>query len=142
MNLTPRRVLNLLVICTGFLAVLLVSGSESFAHPRHWRHAHRRRVIVVGRPAVVKNVVMINGQPYGTIDFSVDPSTTEVYVDDKMRGTVDDFDGSPQKLHLRPGAHVITLKTPEGEKVSRTIDIQAGTEINLKLDLDSRNGTN
>ena len=59
----------------------------------------------------------------------------------KLRGTVDDFDGRPQKLHLLPGLHKITLRMPQGQKVSRTLDIRAGTEIDIKLDFADRAGT-
>jgi hypothetical protein len=93
-------------------------------------------VIVIGRVVAVRHVIQINGKPHGTLDFHVDPPTTEVFVNDKLRGTADDFDGSPQKLHLLPGMHKITLKTPEGEKVVKNIDIRAGTEIEIKLDFE------
>ncbi len=138
MNLTLRQVTRGTVLSTLFLAALALTVSEAQAHwrPFRHRHPHRRAVIVVGRPVAVRNVVHINGRPHGSIDFSVDPSTTEVYVNGKLRGTVDDFDGSPQKLHLIPGQHTISLKTPDGQNLTKQIDIRAGTEINLKLDFD------
>lgn len=125
----------------GILMIVLTSGiSETLAHRRPWRHVHRRPVLVVGKPGKVKNVVRINGRPHGSIDFSVDPEETEVFVDGKHRGTVDDFDGRPQKLHLLPGLHQITLRTPQGQKASRTLDIRAGTEIDIRLDFVNRAG--
>jgi PEGA domain-containing protein len=101
------------------------------------RHRHRARVaIVVGRPVVMVRPVVIAGVPHGAIDFDVTPETTEVYVDGTMRGQVDDFDGVPEKLYLRAGTHLIALKTPGGETVSRKVRIVAGHEMNLKLDLE------
>lgn len=101
------------------------------------RHRHRARVaIVVGRPVVMARPVVIGGVPHGAIDFDVTPETTEVYVDGTMRGQVDDFDGFPEKLYLRAGTHLIALKTPDGQKLSRKVRIVAGHEMNLKLDLE------
>ena len=101
------------------------------------RHRHRvRAAIVVGRPVVLARPVVIAGVAHGAIDFDVTPETTEVYVDGAMRGQVDDFDGFPDKLYLRAGTHVIALRTPGGDKVSRKVKIVAGHEINLKLELD------
>ena len=39
----------------------------------------------------------------------VKPKETEVYVDGYLAGVADDFDGTFQRLHLRPGGHEITL---------------------------------
>ncbi len=126
----------------GVLMIVLASCiSGAFAHRRPWRHVHRRPVLVVSKPGKVKNVVRIDGRLHGSIDFSADPKKTEVFVDGKLRGTVDNFDGRPQKLHLLPGLHKITLRMPQGQKVSRTLDIRAGTEIDIKLDFADRAGT-
>jgi hypothetical protein len=127
------------------IALILIASlgaSDAEAHWRPFRHRHlhpaRRRVIVVGAPVRVRNVVVVDGKPRGTLDFHVDPSQTEVYVDGTLRGTADDFDGLPQKLHLVPGLHKITLKTPDGESVTRNIDIRAGTELEIRLDFDQQ----
>jgi hypothetical protein len=125
MILTRGKTVRFLLGVAALVVILTSAASEALAH----------------RPAKVKHVVRIDGRPYGTIDFSVDPSKTEVFVDGKLRGTVDDFDGRPQKLHLLPGLHKITLRTPKGAKVSRTLDIRAATEIDVKLDFDDRAGT-
>jgi hypothetical protein len=39
----------------------------------------------------------------------VTPREAEVYVDGYLAGTVDDYDGIFQRLHLRPGSHEIAL---------------------------------
>lgn len=115
---------------------LLVSPADARVVVRP-RHRHRARVaIVVGRPVAMLRPVVIAGVAYGAIDFDVTPETTEVYVDGKLRGQVDDFDGFPDKLYLRAGTHAIALKTPDGGKVSRKVRIVAGHEMNLKLDLE------
>ena len=130
-----------------FAAALLIAAFAGVAPPLvseatarvvvRPRHRHRARVaIVVGRPVVMARPVVIAGVAHGAIDFDVTPETTEVYVDGTMRGQVDDFDGFPEKLYLRAGAHRIALKTPNGETVSRKVRVVAGHEMNLKLDLE------
>lgn len=136
MKMTHRGLARGIALCAFLAGVLAAGSTDVLAHWRPRRHVHRRAVIVVGRPVAVRNAVMIEGRAHGTVDFHVDPSTTEVYVNGRLRGTVDDFDGSPQKLHLLPGLHKITLKTPDGQKVTRAIDIRAGTEIELRLDFE------
>jgi hypothetical protein len=127
------------VIAITLLAALGASEAEAHWRPFRHRHTHaRRRVIVVGAPVHVRNAVVVDGKPRGTLDFHVDPSQTEVYVDGKLRGTADDFDGSPQKLHLVSGLHKVTLKTPDGETVTKNIDIRAGTELEIKFDFDKQ----
>jgi hypothetical protein len=130
--------LSISLIALALLAAF--SASDAEAHWRPFRHRHldpvRRRVIRVGAPVQVRHVVVVDGKPRGTLDFHVDPSQTEVYVDGRLRGTADDFDGSPQKLHLVPGLHKVTLKTPEGESITKNIDIRAGTELEIRLDFD------
>ena len=55
------------------------------------------------------------GYGYGRFEGSaalrlqVMPRETEVYIDNYYAGTVDDFDGMFQRLHIEPGAHDITL---------------------------------
>src|SRR3972149_5983281 len=95
------------IIAVALLAAVGASDAEAHWRPFRHRHPHavRRRIILVGAPVHVRNVRVVDGKPRGTPDFHVDPSTTEVYVDGRLRGTADDFDGSPQKLHLVPGPH-------------------------------------
>lgn len=128
------------IIAVALLAAVGASDAEAHWRPFRHRHPHaaRRRVILVGSPVHVRNVVVVDGKPRGTLDFHVDPSTTEVYVNGRLRGTADDFDGSPQKLHLVPGLHKVTLKTPDGETLTKNIDIRAGTELEIKLDFDEQ----
>ncbi|MEE9217666.1 MAG: hypothetical protein V3U98_01220 [Acidobacteriota bacterium] len=130
------------ILAAAALLMLWVSwGPEALAHRRPWRHIHRRPILVLSQPTRVRQVVYINGHPHGTLDFAVDPKTTQVYVDGKLLGTVDDFDGRPQKLHLVAGMHNIVLRTPDGQRASRVVDIRAGVEINVKLDFGRRAGT-
>src|SRR5262249_7655300 len=49
---------------------------------------------------------------YGSVAslrLQVSPRQTEVYIDGYYAGTVDDFDGIFQRLHIEPGSHDVTL---------------------------------
>ncbi len=111
-----------------------------FAHRKHYRHTHRgakvRINIRVGQPRRLARPVVVRGKPAGAIDFHVQPKDTEVHVDGTYRGTVDQFDGHPDKLILARGTHRITLKTPDGDEWSEKVKIRAGYEIELKVELD------
>ena len=56
--------------------------------------------------------------PYGYYDASADlrvqvtPKQGEVYIDGYLVGTVDDFDGMLQRLHVPLGEHAITIYAP------------------------------
>ena len=45
----------------------------------------------------------------GSLRLQVEPEETEVFIDGYWAGTVDDFDGFFQRLHLEPGEHEIEL---------------------------------
>ncbi len=126
-----------LLVVAAVTVLASFAADDAWAGRRH-RRAHRHvwvgHRIVVGRFVVVKPVI-INGKPHGTIDFNVDLDDTEVYVDGKLRGQVDDFDGVPGKLHLLPGTHRIRLVAPDGEDWKRKVKVIAGYEINIKLEL-------
>lgn len=125
------------------VAALLLAAAltvqDALAHPRRFRHVHRhgwaRARFVVARPVAVTPVI-IAGKPHGVIDFDVEPDDARVYVDDEMRGQVDDFDGNPGKLKLLPGSHRIRLESPDGETWSERVRVLAGHEINIKLELE------
>lgn len=92
-------------------------------------------VIVFGRPRPLRRVVIVAGRPGAVIDFNIKPRSTRIYVDGTLRGTADDFDGFPQKMHLRPGSHRIRLETPDGRTAAERVVLTAGTEIDVRLDL-------
>jgi hypothetical protein len=75
----------------------------------------------------------------GSIRVLVDPSEARVYVDGYYAGTVDDFDGLFQRLHLPPGRHEITLKL-EGYQTHR-IKVYVAPGRTLKLHYEMVRGT-
>ncbi len=126
-----------------FVFGLLLTTSLALPAMAHVRVVHRRPrvrvavapVIVLGRPRPIRTTVVLGGRPAAVIDFNVKPRATRIYVDGIFRGTADDFDGWPQKMHLRPGTHRIRLETPDGRHVARTVALASATEIDLRLDL-------
>jgi PEGA domain len=55
---------------------------------------------------------VVYGYPYGgesSLRLAVTPREAMVYVDGYLAGTVDEFDGVFQRLHVIPGEHEITL---------------------------------
>jgi hypothetical protein len=74
----------------------------------------------------------------GSVRVLVDPSKARVYVDGYYAGTVDDFDGLFQRLHVAPGRHEITLKL-EGYKTHR-VKIYAVPDSTVKIEYDMEKG--
>jgi hypothetical protein len=74
----------------------------------------------------------------GSIRVLVDPAEARVYVDGYYAGTVDDFDGLFQRLHVSPGRHEIALKL-EGYKTHR-VRVFVAPETTLKLEYELQKG--
>jgi PEGA domain-containing protein len=61
-----------------------------------------------------------------SVRLQVEPRETEVFVDGYYAGTVDEFDGIFQRLHLEPGEHNLQLYLPGHRSVERKIYLQPG----------------
>ena len=83
--------------------------------------------------------------PYGQVGYGyggfsgsaalrlqVAPRETEVYIDNYYAGTVDDFDGMFQRLHIEPGAHDITLYHDGYRTVRQRIYLQPTGTFRLR----------
>jgi hypothetical protein len=81
------------------------------------------------------------GYGYGRFDggaavrIQVMPRDTEVYIDNYYAGTVDDFDGMFQRLHIEPGAHDVTLYREGYRTVRQRIYIQPSGTFRLRYDM-------
>ena len=81
------------------------------------------------------------GYGYGRFDggaalrIQVMPRDTEVYIDNYYAGTVDDFDGMFQRLHIEPGAHDVTLYREGYRTVRQRIYIQPTGTFRLRYDM-------
>ncbi len=118
----------------GSIAPPVQAGPRAHRHHRHRQH-QAKAVIVVGPARAARHTVTVLGRPAGVLDLNLKPKATEVWVDGRFRGIADDFDGIPQKLLLAQGQHRLKLVTPDGVEIARDIRVQAGTEINIGLDL-------
>jgi hypothetical protein len=63
----------------------------------------------------------------------VTPKQTEVYVDGYLAGVADDFDGTFQRLHIRPGGHQITLYLDGHRSVTERLYFSPGKTQKIKM---------
>ena len=84
--------------------------------------------------------------PYGYNQFydqnaslrvQVEPKEAEVFVDGGYAGTVDDFDGIFQRLHLEPGEHEVALYLTGYRTETRKIFLQPNGTFNIKHTLEA-----
>jgi hypothetical protein len=70
---------------------------------------------------------------YGGVKIENAPKDAAVYADGYYVGTVDDFDGSFQKLNLEPGAHHIEVMRPGGAPpASVDVNIRPGQTVTFR----------
>ena len=64
--------------------------------------------------------------------LQVAPRETEVFIDGYYAGTVDDFDGVFQRLHIEPGDHDVELYLPGHRSVQQKIYLQSGKTFTVR----------
>lgn len=67
-----------------------------------------------------------------SLRVQVSPRETEVYIDSYYAGTVDDFDGIFQRLHIEPGSHEIALYLDGYRTVRQRIYLQPTGTFRLR----------
>jgi PEGA domain len=67
-----------------------------------------------------------------SLRIQVEPRETEVYVDSYYAGTVNDFDGFFQRLHVSPGQHDIELFLDGYRVVRQQVYLQPGTTFKIR----------
>ena len=77
------------------------------------------------------------GYPYpyyagADLRIQAQPREAEVYVDGYLVGTVDNFDGTFQRLDMPPGEHEITLYSPTYRSQSQRMLIRPGQSYKMK----------
>jgi hypothetical protein len=72
----------------------------------------------------------------GSLRLQVTPRDAEVFVDGYFVGTVDDYDGVFQRLHLEPGEHDLELYMPGYRSVREQIFLQPGKTSRLRLTME------
>ena len=68
----------------------------------------------------------------GNVRTQVMPRQTEVFVDGYYAGTVDDFDGTFQRLHVEPGDHSVELFLPGHRPHQLSVYVQPGRTFNIR----------
>lgn len=68
----------------------------------------------------------------GSVRLQVTPRETEVYVDGYQAGTVDDFDGTFQRLRLPAGRVEITLYLEGYKTVRQSLDVRPGGDYRVR----------
>jgi hypothetical protein len=67
-----------------------------------------------------------------SVRVQVEPRETEVFVDGYYAGTVDDFDGIFQRLHLEPGEHEVTLYLEGHRSVTQKLLLQPRKSFRIR----------
>jgi hypothetical protein len=70
-----------------------------------------------------------------SVRLQVSPRETEVFVDGYLAGTVDDFDGVFQRLHLEPGEHDLELFLSGHRSFQQKVYLQPGKTFNVRHDM-------
>ena len=73
--------------------------------------------------------------PQGSLRLKIKPREGQVYVDGFFVGTVDDFDGTFQKLGIDSGGHRIEIKAPGHETISFEVLITPSETVTYKGEL-------
>jgi hypothetical protein len=68
----------------------------------------------------------------GQVRTQVAPRQTEVFVDGYYAGTVDDFDGTFQRLQIEPGDHAIELYLAGHRPHQQRVYVQPGRTFNIR----------
>jgi len=65
----------------------------------------------------------------------VTPKDAEVYVDGYRVGTVDDFDGTFQRLRVPPGGHELTLYRDGFKTVHQSLHVSSGSTLKVSYEM-------
>lgn len=74
----------------------------------------------------------VEGAPAGALDLDVSPEGAQIYVDGKLVGIADDFDGFPDYLWLPKGTYDVVIFSPGFETISRQYSIYGGLVIDVE----------
>ena len=74
--------------------------------------------------------------PVASLRLQVTPRGAEVFIDASYAGTVDDFDGSFQRLRLYPGEHTVEIFLPGHRLLTEKIYLQPGKTFTMRAALE------
>jgi hypothetical protein len=69
---------------------------------------------------------------YASIKTDVEPDEARVYLDGRLIGTADDYDGFPRTLHVRPGSHHLEFRL----RHHRSYAVDVNARANERIDID------
>ncbi len=69
---------------------------------------------------------------YASIKTDVEPDEARVYLDGRLIGTADDYDGFPRRLHVRPGHHHLEFRLRHHR--SYAVDVNAHPNEHIEID--------
>jgi hypothetical protein len=81
------------------------------------------------------------GYPYGyaydvsSLRLQVQPREAEVFIDGYYAGTVDDFDGTFQRLRVEPGDHELEVFLPGHRAYQQKVYLQPGKTFNVRHEM-------
>lgn len=75
--------------------------------------------------------------PVASLRLQVTPREAEVFIDGSYVGTVDDFDGSFQRLRLYPGEHTVEIFLPGHRLLTQEIYLQPGKTFTMRAALEA-----
>lgn len=75
-------------------------------------------------------------QQLAALDLDVRPRRAMVHVAGQAVGLARRFDGFPRWLWLEPGRQKLSFVTPDGEAVTKTFDLVAGSVTQLQAELE------
>ncbi len=68
----------------------------------------------------------------GALKLKVEPKDAEVYVDGYSMGTVDDFDGTFQRMALQVGPHRVEIRAPGYQTITFDVRIEPNDTITYR----------
>jgi len=72
---------------------------------------------------------------YAFVDTDIHPEEAQVYLDGKLIGIADDFDGYPGYLAVKPGRHSVGFRHEGRHSLSFDLDLRAGELVQLDRSL-------
>jgi len=73
-----------------------------------------------------------DGYRFGALDLDVSPERAEVWIDGKLAGVADDYDGFPDYLWLEKGTYDIVIYLPGYKTLARQYSIYPGLVIDVE----------
>jgi hypothetical protein len=69
---------------------------------------------------------------WAVIKTDISPEEAQVYLDGRLIGTADDFDGWPDNLYLGPGHYRIEFRLEGYQPLTKEVDAQPGVRLDFK----------